>query len=74
MKATFEWKTGTPKHTGKYLITDKYGNIDVDHWFDATYKSNRFGKDSIGWDRHYDEDVMAWCELIDIPSYPNKPI
>ena len=66
MTVTFEWQTGTPKHTGKYLITDKYGNTDVDYWYQTKHKEGD------GWDRHYEEDVMAWCELCDIPSYPNK--
>jgi hypothetical protein len=66
MTVTFEWQTGTPKHTGKYLITDKYGHNDVDYWYQTKHKEGD------GWDRHYEEDVMAWCELCDIPSYPNK--
>lgn len=68
MTVTFEWKTGTPKHTGKYLITDKHGHVDVDYW----YNPNDGHRVEDGWHRHYEEDVMAWCELIDIPSYPNK--
>lgn len=66
MTVTFEWKTGTPKHTGKYLITDKYCHVEVDYWYQTKHKEGD------GWDRHYEEDVMAWCELCDIPSYPNK--
>ena len=68
MTVTFEWKTGRPKHTGKYLITDKYGHTDVDYWYDTddAYEGEA------GWHSHYEEDVMAWCELCDIPSYPNK--
>ena len=66
MTVEFEWKTGTPEHTGKYLITDKYSHIDVDYW----YQTKHIEGD--GWDRHYEEDVMAWCELCDIPAYPNK--
>ena len=68
MIVTFEWKTGRPKHTGKYLITDKYGQNDVDYWYDTETAH----KGEAGWYRHYEEDVMAWCELCDIPSYPNK--
>ena len=68
MKVEFEWKTGTPRYTGKYLITDKYGHTDVDYWYDTddAYKGEA------GWYRHYEEDVIAWCELCDIPTYPNK--
>lgn len=68
MIVTFKWKTGTPDHTGKYLITDKYGNTDVDYW----YNPNDGHRVEDGWHRHYEEDVLAWCELCDIPSYPNK--
>lgn len=67
MTVTFEWKTGTPEHTGKYLITDKHGHTDVDYWYDDDKNSVNYG-----WHRHYEENVMAWCELCDIPSYPNK--
>ena len=72
MKVEFEWQTGTPIYTGKYLITDKHGHIDVDYWFDKSHFSNRLGEDSTGWNKHYPEDVIAWCELCTIPSYPNK--
>lgn len=68
MKVEFEWKTGTPRYTGKYLITDKYGNTDVDHW----YNTDDAYKGKAGWYQHYEEDVIAWCELCDIPTYPNK--
>jgi hypothetical protein len=67
MTVTFEWKTGTPPHTGKYLITDKHGHVDADYWNDEDKNSVNYG-----WYRHYEEDVMAWCELTDIQSYPNK--
>ena len=68
MKVEFEWKTGTPQYTGKYLITDKYGQTDVDYY----YKTDDKRSVDDGWHRHYEEDVKAWCELCDIPSYPNK--
>ena len=68
MKVEFEWKTGTPQYTGKYLITDKYGQTDVDYY----YKTDDKRSVDDGWHRHYEEDVMAWCELCDIPSYQNK--
>lgn len=68
MKVEFEWKTGTPRYTGKYLITDKYGHNDVDYWYDT----DDAHKGEAGWYRHYEEDVIAWCELCDIPTYPNK--
>ena len=68
MKVEFEWKTGTPQYTGKYLITDKYGQTDVDYYYKTDDKRSVYD----GWHRHYEEDVMAWCELCDIPSYPNK--
>lgn len=61
-----EWQTGTPKYIGKYLITDKYGHIDVDYWFGKSSKNRE------GWDRHYEEDVIAWCELASIVPYKNE--
>ena len=68
MKVEFEWKTGTPKHIGQYLITDKHGHIDVDYWYETDDKPSVYD----GWRRHYEEDVIAWCEICDIPTYPNK--
>ena len=53
----------TPQLTGKYLISDKYGHIDVDYWFKTKHKEGD------GWNRHYEEDVMAWCLLVDIKPY-----
>lgn len=57
MKVEFEWITGTPKHNGEYLITDKHHWVSKDTWN---------GKH---WVHHYDEDVMAFCSMIDIPAY-----
>ena len=62
MKVTFNWETGTPKYPGDYLISDKYGIVTTDT-FDTFQKK---------WLHHYEEDVMAWCELIKIKSYPNS--
>lgn len=45
MKVEFEWETGTPKYTGKYLITDKHGNVDVDYW----YNTDDAHKGEAGW-------------------------
>lgn len=56
--STIHWKTGKPKESGKYLISDKHFNVDTDWWLP--------GKD---WDRHYVEDVMAWCKLSDIDGF-----
>lgn len=72
MKVEFEWKTGTPQYTGKYLITDKHGHTDVDYYYTPEHRIARLDDNGIGWLRHYEEDVIAWCELCDIPTYPNK--
>jgi hypothetical protein len=56
-----QWQTGTPKESfGKYLITTKHHEVEVDMWFGVP---DEYGDH---WERHYDEDVIAWCLLEDI--------
>ena len=56
-KSTINWQTGTPKYIGQYLITTKHHNVEVDVW---TSKPDEYGDH---WRRHYDVDVIAWCEI-----------
>jgi hypothetical protein len=55
-----QWQTGTPKEIGKYLITTNNNEVEVDMWFGVP---DEYGDH---WERHYDEDVIAWCLLDDI--------
>lgn len=55
-----QWQTGTPKEMGKYLITTNNHEVEVDMWFGVP---DEYGDH---WERHYDEDVIAWCLLDDI--------
>jgi hypothetical protein len=56
-----QWQTGRPKESfGKYLITTKHHEVEVDMWFGVP---DEYGDH---WERHYDEDVIAWCLLDDI--------
>lgn len=56
-----QWQTGTPKESfRKYLITTKDHEVEVDMWLDVP---DEYGDH---WERHYDEDVIAWCMLDDI--------
>lgn len=65
MESVIKWQIGIPQYTGKYLITDKYGHTDVDYW----YNTDDAHKGEAGWYQHYEEDVIAWCELCEIESY-----
>lgn len=61
MKSVIKWQTGTPIIAGaEYIITDKHSHIGTDFW---TGKC---------WLCHNEEDVLAWCLLVDINPY--KPI
>ncbi len=61
--STIPWQTGMPKVFGKYLITNKYHEVEVDMWFGVP--------DSYGdhWERHYDEDVIAWCLIENVEPF-----
>lgn len=60
---TIQWQTGTPKETGKYLITTKHHEVEVDMW--------RRIPDKYGdhWKSHYDEDIIAWCLIENIEPF-----
>lgn len=61
MKSVIKWQTGTPIIAGaEYIITDKHSHIGTDFWT---------GKCRLC---HNEEDVLAWCLLVDINPY--KPI
>lgn len=62
-KSTIKWQTGTPKHTGQYLITTKHHNVEADVWLP---KPNEYGDH---WLRHYDTDVIAWYEIESIEPF-----
>ena len=57
---TIQWQTGIPKEMGKYLLTTKDYEVEVDMWFGVP------NRDGDHWERHYDEDVIAWCMIEDI--------
>lgn len=57
------WQTGTPKEMGKYLITTNNHEVEVDMWFVVP---DEYGDH---WERHYDEDVIAWCMIEDIMPF-----
>ena len=59
--STIKWQTGTPKVFGKYLITTKYNEVDVD--------MSILTSDGDHWERHYDEDVIAWCLIENIEPF-----
>lgn len=61
--STIHWQTGIPYEFGKYLITTKYNEVEVDMWFGVP------DSDGDHWERHYDEDVIAWCKIEDIEPY-----
>lgn len=61
--STIVWQTGTPKHTGRYLITTKHHEVEVDMWLQ---KADEYGDH---WQRHYDVDVIAWCEILSIEPF-----
>lgn len=58
-----QWQTGTPKETGKYLITTKHHEVEVDIWL---RKADEYGTH---WQIHYDEDVIAWCKIESIKPF-----
>ena len=60
---TIQWQTGTPKETGKYLITTKHHEVEVDRWLPAP---DEYGDH---WERHYDVDVIAWCLIENIEPF-----
>lgn len=61
MVSEIHWQTGTPTIIGaEYIITDKHSHIGTDFWN---------GKQ---WLCYNNEDVLAWCLLVDIEPY--KPI
>lgn len=62
-KSTIKWQTGTPKHPGRYLVTTKHHEIDIDIW--------RSNLDEYGdhWTDNYDVDVIAWCEIESIEPF-----
>ena len=51
------WETGKPPAYVECLITDKYDRVSVDLSLKTGFK------------HHYEEDVIAWCPLIDIDPY-----
>ena len=51
------WQTGTPPHTGEYLIKLYDGKVVVDSWLDP----DKFYDGE--WYRHDTVDVIAWCDL-----------
>ena len=51
------WETGKPPAYVECLITDKYDRVSVDLSLNTGFK------------HHYEEDVIAWCPLIDIDPY-----
>lgn len=61
--STIQWQTGTPKHPGRYLITTKHHEVDVDMWRSTA------DEDGDHWLRHYDVDVIAWCEMVSIEPF-----
>lgn len=61
--STINWQTGIPKTFGKYLITTKYNEVDVDTWFGVP------DNDGDHWERHYDENVIAWCFIEDVEPF-----
>jgi hypothetical protein len=65
--STIQWQTGTPKETGKYLITFKYLDefhvVDVDRWCGVP---DNYGDH---WEKHYDVNVIAWCKIEDIKPF-----
>lgn len=60
---TIQWQTGTPKEIGKYVITTKHHEVDVDMWSSIP---DKYGDH---WNRHYDSDVMAWCLIENIEPF-----
>ena len=61
MASEINWQTGAPTIVGaEYIITDKHGHIGTDFW------TGKF------WLVYNNEDVLAWCLLVDIEPY--KPI
>lgn len=58
MTSEINWQTGTPTITGaEYIITDKHSHVGTDYW------TGKF------WLYHNNEDVLAWCLLVDIVPY-----
>ena len=62
-KSTIKWQTGTPKHTGQYLITTKHHEVEADVW---TTSPDKYGDH---WTNNYDVDVIAWCEIKSIEPF-----
>ena len=60
---TIQWQTGMPKHTGRYLVTTKHYEVEVDMWLPTP---DEYGDH---WERHYDEDVIAWCALENVEPF-----
>lgn len=60
---TIQWQAGTPNETGKYLITTKHHEVEVDMWFSEL---DIYGEH---WDRHFDDDVIAWCLIENIEPF-----
>ena len=61
MASEIHWQTGTPTIIGaEYIITDKHSHIGRDFWG---------GKQ---WLCYNNEDVLAWCLLVDIEPYKPK--
>jgi hypothetical protein len=56
MGSTINWKTGTPTIFGEYILLNKYYRVEHDY----------YDTDKRKWLRHNEEDILAWCPLIEI--------
>lgn len=63
MESKIKWQTGTPKESGKYLITTKHHEVTVDMW------NTKADEDGDHWEWHCDIDVIAWCLIKNIEPY-----
>jgi hypothetical protein len=50
------WKTGTPTIFGEYILLNKYYRVEIDY----------YDTDKGKWLRHNEEDILAWCSLVEI--------
>lgn len=59
MESIIKWKTGTPTIFAEYILLNKYYRVEHDY----------YDTDQGKWLRHNEEDILAWCSLVEIEVF-----
>lgn len=62
---SYGWETGSPEKSGEYLCFTEKGNFRV---FPYSKKHNAFNAYDDHDDDRFKVEVIAWCELPDVPE------